>query len=167
MIVYSLVWRVCLLFDSRVADCIIRAKTSAGIVSDVAQIRLIGLTYSLISRIAALQGTLVMIRVSGQSLPVSVSVPFFIFNFHLWASVRIWRQCVWRLIVFSALLVLMFRKLLIYKFSAKLGFTYYFMCYIMYSRYHIRGRWEIKWNSRIFTFMHFSATELALRCYLL
>ena len=53
------------------------------ILSDVAQTQHICLIYSLISKLSALQRALVMMRVSGRSLPVSVKVLRCFFNFEL------------------------------------------------------------------------------------
>ena len=43
----------------------------------------------------------------------------------------------------------------------------YIVCYEIFNRFHIGKREEVIWHNFICTFIHFSATELALRSYLL
>ena len=86
---------------------IVRAETSARMFSNVTQIQLICLIYSLISRSFALQKALLIMRVSGQSLLASVRVLIFIFTsdlhsklsanmFHIpWLFLHYWFWCVW------------------------------------------------------------------------
>ena len=65
-----------------------RAKTSALMPSDAAQIQFICFVYSSVSRVFALQRVVVMMRVSGRSSSVSVSVFLFIFTFELKSKSR-------------------------------------------------------------------------------
>ena len=58
-------------------------KTSARMFFDVAQIQLYCLIYSLINRVIASHRALVMMRVSGRNLLVSVCVLICIFTFEL------------------------------------------------------------------------------------
>ena len=67
-----------------VAEWIMRVTTSAPIFSDVAQIQLICLVCSLISKIIALQRALLMMRLNLTGVFLSSNM-----YFHLWASVRI------------------------------------------------------------------------------
>ena len=84
---------------------IVKAKISTNIFGHV-QIQLNCLIYSLIGRVSALQSALVMMRVSGQSLVVSVSCWYvfspFSFSQNLppiclvsWSSLHWWFWCIW------------------------------------------------------------------------
>ena len=96
-----------------IAEWIVRAKTSARIFSDVAQIRLICLICSLISGVTALHRAHIKIQLSGRSLPVSYCVLLGNFTFELQSESSFNRFHV-SLFLYS-MLVLVSMKLLIFK----------------------------------------------------
>ena len=99
---------------------IVRAKTSAHMFSHVAQIRLFWLIFSLIGGVTALKRALVMKQVSGPCLLMFVSVLRCVFTFELQSE---YTANITRFFWFlSALLVLVFMKLLIYKMLCNIWF---------------------------------------------
>ena len=107
-----------------------------GLLSHMAQIQLKHSVNSLLSEIIALQWSLLMMRVSGRSLPVSVR-KFHFSNF------------------FCTIGLGVFETAEFWKCSTLLAYTYYILCYLHYFHFNFRGKGnEIK-KSCFYFFMHF------------